>query len=160
MPVEHKIVSLSELLSRIAQWQNANEKIVFTNGCFDILHIGHVSLINQCKKFGDRVIVGVNADTSVKKLKGETRPVNNENDRALLLASLQNVDAVIVFEEETPFNLITQILPDVLVKGGDYKLSEILGASEVLANGGSVEIVPLVQGKSTTGIIEQLEIGR
>ncbi|HEY0262225.1 MAG TPA: D-glycero-beta-D-manno-heptose 1-phosphate adenylyltransferase [Chitinophagales bacterium] len=157
MKITDKIVNLETLLSRIEHWRKVGEKVVFTNGCFDILHVGHISIFNHCASFGDRVIVGVNSDNSVKKLKGETRPINNENDRALVLASLQNVDAVIVFEEETPLNLITQILPDILVKGGDYKLHEIVGTKEVIANGGNVEIVPLVAGKSTTAISEKLK---
>lgn len=148
------------MLSRLAHWRAVGEKIVFTNGCFDILHAGHIAIFNHCAGLGDRIIVALNSDTSVKKLKGETRPINNENDRALVLASLQNVDAVIIFEEETPLNLITKILPDVLVKGGDYQLHEIVGAKEVIANGGKVEIMPLVAGKSTSNIIEQISASR
>lgn len=153
-------MSLETLLSHVAHWRARGEKIVFTNGCFDILHVGHIAVFGHCASLGDRVVVAVNADSSVKKLKGEHRPVNNENDRALVLAALQNVDAVVVFDEETPLNLITQILPDVLVKGGDYKLQEIVGAKEVLANGGKVEIVPLIAGKSTTNTIMQIGTGQ
>lgn len=156
MSVEDKIMSLKTLLSQLGQWRKKGEKIVFTNGCFDILHTGHITLINHCATLGDKVIIGLNADKSVQKLKGENRPVNNENDRALLLASLQHVDAVVLFEEETPLNLITAISPDVLVKGGDYTIGEIIGANDVLATGGSVEIVSLVAGKSTTALIRQL----
>lgn len=156
MTITNKIVTQETLLSRLAHWRAVGETIVFTNGCFDILHAGHITLLNHCATLGDRVIVGLNSDKSVKQLKGETRPMNHESDRALLLASLQNVDAVILFEEETPLNLITQILPDVLVKGGDYKATEIVGAKEILANGGRVEIVPLVAGKSTTAMIQRL----
>lgn len=156
MTIIDKIVSLEGLRSRLAHWRAVGETIVFTNGCFDLLHTGHITLLNHCATLGDRVIVGLNSDKSVKQLKGNTRPINNENDRALLLASLQNVDAVVLFEEATPLSLITQILPNVLVKGGDYEASEVVGAKEVLANGGKIEIVPLVAGKSTTAVIQQL----
>lgn len=156
MNVEDKIMSLKTLLSQLEQWRKKGEKIVFTNGCFDILHTGHITLINHCATIGDKVIIGLNTDKSVQKLKGQNRPVNNENDRALLLASLQNIDAVVLFEEETPLNLIKAISPDVLVKGGDYKKDEIVGADDVLAAGGNVEIVSLVVGKSTTALIKQL----
>lgn len=132
------------------------KSISFTNGCFDILHAGHISSLSEAAKEGDILIVGLNSDASTKRLKGNERPVNNENSRALLLASLAIVDAVTIFEEDTPFELITAILPDVIVKGGDYTIDQMIGAKEVIANGGRVVINPLVEGFSTTGIIEKI----
>jgi rfaE bifunctional protein nucleotidyltransferase chain/domain len=137
-------------------WRVLGDKIVFTNGCFDVLHSGHVTLLGQCAEFGDRVLVGLNSDRSIKKIKGESRPIQQEQDRALLLASIQYVDAVILFDEATPLTLIETILPDVLVKGGDYTVSTVVGASEVLAHGGKVELVGLVQGRSTTDIASKI----
>lgn len=131
------------------------KKIVFTNGVFDILHRGHIYSLSQAAKEGDYLIVGLNADVSVKRLKGESRPVNDEQSRALVLASLIMVDAVIIFEEDTPLALITSIMPDVLVKGGDYTVDQIAGAKEVIANGGRVVINPILEGFSTTAIIAQ-----
>lgn len=132
------------------------KKIVFTNGCFDILHMGHLDYLAKAADLGNILIVGVNSDASVKKLKGGSRPINNENDRALQLASLVYVDAVTIFEEDTPLELITHLMPDVLVKGGDYTIESIVGAREVMENGGRVEIVPYVEGYSTTGILEKI----
>src|SRR5690349_3112779 len=131
-------------------------KIVFTNGVFDILHQGHIYSLSQAAKEADFLIVGLNSDASVKKLKGDTRPVNNQDARALLLASLVMVDAVVIFEEDTPLELIKSIMPDVLVKGGDYTVEQIAGAKEVIANGGRVVINPILEGFSTTAIIGQL----
>ncbi|MFN0082431.1 MAG: D-glycero-beta-D-manno-heptose 1-phosphate adenylyltransferase [Ferruginibacter sp.] len=134
-----------------------SKKVVFTNGVFDILHKGHIASLTEAASFGDVLIVAVNADESVKKLKGPTRPVNEEQARALLLASLLQTDAVIIFEEETPLYLIKQIMPDVLVKGGDYTLEQIAGAKEVIAAGGSVKIATIIDGISTTNIIEKMK---
>jgi len=134
-----------------------DKKVAFTNGCFDILHEGHIFSLSQAASEADFLIVGVNADKSVKKLKGQSRPINNEHSRALILASLLIVDAVIIFEEETPLSLISTLLPDVLVKGGDYTVEQIAGAKEVIANGGRVVINPILQGFSTTGIIEKMK---
>ena len=131
--------------------------MVFTNGCFDILHAGHIQSLNEAAALGDFLVVAVNTDASVRKLKGPERPVNNENARALLLASLMMVDAVILFDEDTPLNLITTLLPDVLVKGGDYTVEQVVGSKEVLAAGGKVHIIPLLPGFSTTGIIQQVQ---
>ena len=133
-----------------------NKTIAFTNGVFDILHEGHIFSLSQAAGEADLLIVGLNADSSVKKLKGNSRPVNKQQSRAIVLASLQMVDAVIIFYEETPLELIKTILPDVLVKGGDYKPEEVAGAAEVIANGGKVVINPIVQGFSTTGIINKM----
>ena len=151
-----KICNEHELHQQLKRWRLHDKKIVFTNGVFDILHEGHIASLSEAASFGDVLIVGLNADESVKRLKGESRPVNNENSRALLLASLLVTDAIILFKEDTPLKLINDILPDVLVKGGDYSVDGIAGAKEVLANGGEVKIVPLLDGFSTTGIIARM----
>jgi D-glycero-beta-D-manno-heptose 1-phosphate adenylyltransferase len=152
-----KIYSLTDLLKRIGQWRFLSKTIAFTNGCFDILHEGHIFSLSAAAKEADILIVGVNADASVKKLKGESRPINNQQSRALVLASLLMVDAVVIFEEDTPLEIIKQIKPDVLVKGGDYLLKDIAGGSEVIASGGQVIINPLLKGFSTSAIIEKLK---
>ncbi len=151
-----KIYTLPTLMSAVNGWRLKGQTISFTNGCFDILHEGHIFSLSQAAREADLLIVGVNSDASTKRLKGEERPINNEQSRALLLASLAIVDAVVIFEEDTPLNLISTILPDVLVKGGDYTIEQIVGAKEVMANGGRVVINPIVQGFSTTGIIEKI----
>jgi D-beta-D-heptose 7-phosphate kinase/D-beta-D-heptose 1-phosphate adenosyltransferase len=151
-----KIYTRAELVKQVARWRFLGRSISFTNGCFDILHAGHISSLSEAAKEGDILIVGVNTDASTKRLKGDERPVNNENSRALLLASLAIVDAVTLFEEDTPFELITAVMPDVIVKGGDYTLDQMIGANEVIANGGRVVINPIVEGFSTTGIIERI----
>ncbi|MBL7778385.1 MAG: D-glycero-beta-D-manno-heptose 1-phosphate adenylyltransferase [Chitinophagales bacterium] len=155
MNTSAKIFSLPELMQRLAFWRTLGDTIVFTNGCFDILHPGHVHLLQTCRSFGDRVIVGLNADVSVKRLKGEKRPVNNEQSRAIILAALSATDAIILFEEDTPEQLIHHIKPDVLVKGGDWKKEEIVGNSFVQSYGGKTEVVPYLSGHSTTSIIER-----
>ena len=155
--IPDKIFTLSGLQSQLKRWRLQNKKIVFTNGVFDILHEGHIASLSEAAAHGHILIVGVNADASVKRLKGESRPIHNENSRALLLASLVLTDAVIIFEEDTPLNLITAILPDVLVKGGDYTLEQIVGAKEVMANGGEVKIAAILEGFSTTSIIEKMK---
>lgn len=154
--IPSKIYIREQLLQAIYRWRFLGKSISFTNGCFDILHAGHISSLSEAAKEGDILIVGLNSDASTKRLKGNERPVNNENCRALLLASLEIVDAVTIFEEDTPFELITGILPDVIVKGGDYTIDQMIGAKEVIANGGRVVINPLVEGFSTTGIIEKI----
>lgn len=152
----HKITTVAEIEKDVRRLRLLGKKIVFTNGVFDILHEGHIASLSSAASFGDVLIVGVNADASVKRLKGDSRPVNNENARALLLASLVLTDRVIIFGEDTPLNLIQLIMPDVLVKGGDYTIDQIVGAKEVITNGGEVKIVPLVEGISTTAIIEKI----
>jgi rfaE bifunctional protein nucleotidyltransferase chain/domain len=132
------------------------ERVVFTNGCFDILHRGHVEYLASARSLGDRLVVGLNGDGSVRRLKGEGRPVNPFEDRAVVLAALEAVDAVIRFDEDTPQRLIQAILPDVLVKGGDYRAEEIVGAREVVAAGGEVVVAPLIPGRSTSGIIDRV----
>jgi D-beta-D-heptose 7-phosphate kinase/D-beta-D-heptose 1-phosphate adenosyltransferase len=149
--------SLSSLLQQVARWRLLGKKLAFTNGCFDILHAGHIASLTQAAQHGDVLIVGLNSDSSVKKLKGEDRPVNNEESRALLIASLAVVDAVIVFSEDTPRELIVAIRPDALVKGGDYKVEDIAGSKEVLSWGGQVFINPIVPGFSTTGLIDKIQ---
>jgi rfaE bifunctional protein nucleotidyltransferase chain/domain len=154
--IQQKIFTLPELLKQINRWRLMNKTISFTNGCFDILHEGHIFSLSQAAAEADFLIVGVNADASVKKIKGENRPINNEQPRAFLLASLVMVEAVVIFEEDTPLNLINAVLPDVLVKGGDYSIDEIVGAKEVIANGGKVVINPILQGFSTTALLEKI----
>jgi D-glycero-beta-D-manno-heptose 1-phosphate adenylyltransferase len=154
--IPNKIFTLQSILPQLKRWRLQNQKIVFTNGVFDILHEGHIASLSEAAANGNILIVGVNADASVKRLKGESRPVNNEKSRALILAALVITDAVIIFEEDTPYELITSIMPDVLVKGGDYTIETIVGAKEVIANGGQVKITPIVEGFSTTSIIEKM----
>lgn len=155
--IPNKIFTPGELTQQLKRWRLHNKKIVFTNGVFDILHEGHIASLGEAALYGHILIVGINTDASVKRLKGESRPVNNEGSRTLLMASLVMVDAVILFEEDTPLNIITAILPDVLVKGGDYAPHEIVGAREVIANGGEVKITPILEGFSTSGIIEKMK---
>lgn len=150
-----KVVSREELSSRVASWRANGEHVVFTNGCFDLLHIGHISVLEQARRAGDRLIVAINSDTSVSRLKGPSRPIVGERERARVLAALAAVDAVVVFDEPTPLELIQQTRPDVLVKGGDYTLEAVVGAHEVQSWGGRVKIVPTVEGFSTTRLIER-----
>jgi rfaE bifunctional protein nucleotidyltransferase chain/domain len=154
--IDSKIFDLPSLKRRINQWKHLGKTIAFTNGCFDILHQGHIYSLSEAAKEADILIVGVNSDASVKKLKGESRPINNEESRAKVLASLLIVDAVIIFTEDTPLELIKALLPNVLIKGGDYKIEEIAGAREVIENGGRVVINPILPGFSTTSIIEKM----
>ena len=154
--IESKIFLLKELQSRIRQWRLLGKTIAFTNGCFDILHRGHIYSLSQAAKEADILVVGINSDKSVKKLKGNNRPVVDEYSRAIILASLVFVEAIIIFEEETPLELIKSIKPDVLVKGGDYKIEEIAGAKEVIASGGRVVLNPILEGYSTSAILKKL----
>lgn len=155
--IPHKIMTLPQLLAQLAAIRLLGKTVSFTNGCFDILHEGHIASLSQAASEADFLVVGLNSDSSIKRLKGSNRPVNGENSRALILASLILVDAVVIFEEDTPLSLIKAILPDVLVKGGDYTVEQIAGSAEVIANGGKVVINPIVPGFSTTGIIEALK---
>jgi D-beta-D-heptose 7-phosphate kinase/D-beta-D-heptose 1-phosphate adenosyltransferase len=152
-----KILDRERLTTRIAEWRAAGETIVFTNGCFDLLHVGHVTLLEDCHKFGTKLVLGLNADASVQRLKGPTRPVVGENERARVMAALAAVDAVVLFEEDTPLELICAVKPDVLVKGGDYSVETVVGHEVVIAAGGRVEIVPTVEGFSTTNIVKKLQ---
>lgn len=155
---ERKIIdsNVPNGLDIIKQLKKEGKTIVFTNGCFDVLHAGHVTCLKKAKELGNVLIVGINDDESVRRLKGKERPINTLADRQLLLAEMECVDYVISFDEDTPINLINAILPDVLVKGGDYKVENIVGAKEVIENGGKVEIIPLVKGKSSSNIINSL----
>lgn len=155
--IEKKIYTLPQLQAQLASWRVLNKTVAFTNGCFDILHEGHIASLSEAASEADYLVVGVNSDSSTKRLKGPDRPVNHEHSRALLLASLAIVDAVVLFEEDTPLELIKTVMPDVLVKGGDYTIEQIVGAKEVMANGGRVVINPIVEGFSTTGIIRQIK---
>lgn len=155
--IQRKMTPLPDLLRQVARWRLLGKTIAFTNGCFDILHAGHIASLTEAAGLADILVVGLNADASVKGLKGPGRPVNEEGARALLLASLCMVDAVVLFNEDTPRDLILAIRPDVLVKGGDYKVADIAGAAEVLGWGGKVIINPILPGHSTTGIIQKLQ---
>jgi D-beta-D-heptose 7-phosphate kinase/D-beta-D-heptose 1-phosphate adenosyltransferase len=154
--IKNRILNRQELIKEVVRLRLKSKTIAFTNGVFDILHEGHIAVLSKAASFADVLIVGLNSDISVKKIKGEERPVNSENSRALILASLIMVDNVAIFEEDTPIEIIKLIQPDVLVKGGDYTLDTIVGAKEVMANGGRVEIVPLMEGFSTTTIIKKI----
>jgi D-beta-D-heptose 7-phosphate kinase / D-beta-D-heptose 1-phosphate adenosyltransferase len=153
LQMDEKVLPLDRILSRLAAWRCSGEQIVFTNGCFDLLHIGHIRLLEQARRKGDRLIVGLNSDDSVRRLKGASRPIVGEDERARVLAALSAVDAVVVFEEDTPLRLIEAIRPDVLVKGGDYTEQNVVGAREVRGWGGRVELIPLLAGTSTTRLI-------
>lgn len=152
-----KITTLPQLQDSIATWKAEGKKVVFTNGVFDLLHLGHVTYLAKAADLGDKLIIGLNTDASVKRLKGESRPINDQSNRAALLASLFFVDAVVLFEDDTPRDLIAQLLPDVLVKGADYTVDQIAGAKEVLANGGEVKTITLVDGYSSTSIINRIK---
>ena len=154
--IPNKIYTLDALVRTIRQWRFLGKTVGFTNGCFDILHRGHIYSLSQAAGEADYLIVGLNSDASTRGLKGPGRPLNDQDSRALVLASLLMVDAVVIFDEPTPLNLITTLLPDVLVKGGDYTIDTIVGAKEVIANGGRVVINPIIEGFSTTGIINKM----
>jgi rfaE bifunctional protein nucleotidyltransferase chain/domain len=146
-----------ELLSEISRIAKSNnKKIVFTNGVFDILHVGHVSYLEKARQLGDILVLGLNSDASVKKLKGDSRPINNEIDRANVLLGLKSVDYVCIFDEETPLNLIKSVNPSVLVKGADYSIENIIGADFVHKNGGEVKTITFIEGKSTTSTIAKM----
>ena len=155
--IAKKIMTIAEAKAQIQAWKVAGKTFAFTNGCFDILHPGHLYSLAETAKEADYLIVGLNSDASVKRLKGPDRPINSTERRAIVLANLVLVDAVIVFEEDTPLELISSLLPDVLVKGGDYTIDTIVGAKEIIANGGKVIINPIVEGFSTTNIIEKIK---
>lgn len=152
---EDRVLTRPELVHRVALWKANGERVVFTNGCFDLLHIGHIALLEQARRFGDRLIVAINSDASVSRLKGPSRPIVGESERARVLAALAAVDAVVVFDQPTPLELILAVQPNVLVKGGDYNAEAVVGAREVQSWGGDVKIVPLVEGFSTTRLIEK-----
>lgn len=155
--IPKKIQTLATLKATVASWRATSKSVAFTNGCFDILHEGHIFSLSQAAKEADFLIVAINSDASIQRLKGLDRPINKAQSRALIIASLAIVDAVIIFEEDTPIKLIETLLPDILVKGGDYTIEQIVGSTEVMANGGKVVINPIVTGFSTTGIIDQIK---
>jgi len=152
-----QVSKFEKIASDLASLKSQNKKIVFTNGCFDLLHVGHVRYLQEAKKLGDILVIGVNSDASVKRLKGPTRPVQVEADRAEILAALGCVDFTVIFTEDTPEKLIHSVKPDILVKGGDWKIDQIVGSDFVIANGGKVMSLQFVDGKSTTKLIEKAQ---
>jgi len=157
--IRDKIVTGKKLHSNLAAWRILGQKIVFTNGCFDILHAGHVISLAGAASFGNRLIIGLNADDSVRRLKSANRPIQTQENRALLLAAMHFVDLVVIFEDDTPEKLIQEISPDVLVKGGDYKVEDIAGAQWVLDYGGKVELIDYLDNNSSTNIINKIREG-
>lgn len=143
--------------AKISSWKSASDTIVFTNGCFDLLHLGHLQYLSEAADLGQKLIIGLNNDQSVQRLKGEKRPIKNQNERAMQLASLSFVDAVVIFEEETPEKLIKFLLPDILVKGGDYTIDTIVGAEAILSAGGSVKNLSFLEGYSSTSLIQKIQ---
>lgn len=156
--IKSKIIESDHLNRLLSLWRFKNEMIVFTNGCFDILHYGHVQYLAKASELGTKLVVGLNSDLSVKRLKGNDRPINDEQSRGLLLAALQFIDAIVLFEEDTPFNLIEGIQPDVLVKGGDYIIEDIVGYDIVKKKGGEIVTIDFVDGFSSTSIIKKARL--
>ena len=154
--ISKKICSRLDLQKLIDNWKQNNNKIVFTNGCFDIVHRGHIDVLSKIADLGDKLIIGLNSDSSIKRIKGVDRPIIDQFSRSLLLASIEFIDAVIIFENDTPIELINSIKPDILAKGGDYEVEKIVGYNTVIKNGGKVITVPLVKGLSTTNIINYI----
>lgn len=152
-----KICNIEELKRRLAQWRVKSDRIVFTNGCFDILHVGHLHTVKESIQLGDKLIVGLNSDASVSRLKGKERPIVNQLDRSEMLAALEMVDAVIIFEDDTPEELIQMIKPDVLCKGGDWSIENIVGGDFVKSYGGQVVSIPFVQGYSSSSLINKIK---
>ena len=155
--LQSKILSFSALEFQLKKWRNSNEKIVFTNGCFDLLHFGHVDYLAKARDLGDRLVVGLNSDASIKRIKGPSRPIKDEQSRAALLAGMAYVDAVVLFDEGTPLNLISMVMPDLLVKGGDYTIKDIVGHEIVLNNKGKVCTIDFVDGYSSSALIEKVK---
>jgi len=157
MPTADKIYSnAADFLPEIQQWKSEGKKVVFTNGCFDIVHLGHLDYLEKARALGHKLVVGLNTDASITRLKGETRPIIPEVARARMLAALEFVDAVVLFADDTPLALIQTLLPSILTKGNDYSVENIVGAKEVIDNGGSVETIELVEGYSTSNIIQKI----
>ena len=152
-----KIFNIKDLSQIIKKWRLNGDKIIFTNGCFDLIHLGHLEILARSADLGDRLIVGINSDESIKKLKGNSRPIIEEDSRAKQLAAIEFIDAVILFNEDTPFDLINILKPDVLTKGGDYKKNDIVGNQLINKDQGEVVIIPLTQGYSTTSILEKIK---
>jgi D-glycero-beta-D-manno-heptose 1-phosphate adenylyltransferase len=157
--IHNKIKSFDEIKESVKDWQSKDYKIIFTNGCFDLLHYGHIHYLAEARDLGDKLIVGLNSAASVRRLKGINRPINDELTRQHLLAALAFVDAVVVFEDDTPYDLIKLIEPDILVKGGDWQPSQIVGSDIVLAKGGEVRSLPFIEGYSTTNIERKIKEG-
>jgi len=157
MGTNQKILNLDKGLEIINHWRENGLKIVFTNGCFDLLHPGHLDYLEKSRELGDKLIIGLNTDRSVRQLKGPDRPINNEDTRAKMLAALAFVDVVITFDDETPLKLIERVQPDILVKGNDYIIKNIVGSDFVLGSGGEVKTINLLEGYSTTGLIEKIK---
>ena len=155
--IQDKIVSWDDALIKIIDWKDQQEKLVFTNGCFDLMHIGHLDYLSKAKDLGSRLIIGLNSSESVSRLKGPSRPINNDESRCQMLAALEFVDLVVLFSEDTPLKLINHIQPNILVKGGDYIKENIVGAKEVEKTGGSVEIINFVDGYSTTSLVTKIQ---
>ncbi len=153
--IQSKLVTQSQLDSVLSVWRFKNQKIVFTNGCFDVLHRGHVEYLAQAAQLGTKLIIGLNTDTSVSRIKGPNRPINDQNSRAMVLGSLFFVDAIVFFDDDTPLNLIKQVMPNFLVKGADYKIEDIVGYNEVTSSGGQVVTISFVDGFSSTSIIKK-----
>jgi len=153
----HKIVVQEEAAVTIAAWQTEGEQVVFTNGCFDIVHLGHIDYLEKARNLGDKLVLGLNTDASVSRIKGPLRPVVNQYARARLMASLAFIDMVVLFDEPTPQGLIEALTPNILVKGNDYSVEQIVGAPYVISKGGSVQTIPLVEGYSTTALIEKIK---
>ena len=151
------VLTKTEAKNRIQEWQSDGEIVVFTNGCFDLLHRGHIEYLTEAKGLGSKLIIGLNGDVSVLKLKGINRPIQLEHDRAVILDALQVVDAVVIFSEETPLELIRELKPDILVKGGDYSEASVVGAEDVRKNGGAVRILPFRKGCSTSLLLEKIQ---
>ena len=152
-----KILNIKDLAKIINEWRLNGDKIVFTNGCFDLIHLGHLEILARSADLGDKLIVGINSDMSIKKIKGSSRPIIEEDSRAKQLAAIEFIDAVILFNEDTPYNLINILKPDVLTKGGDYKKNDVVGNQLINKEQGEVVIIPLTQGYSTTSILEKIK---
>lgn len=155
--INSRIFDNKSLKNQLAIWRFKSEKIVFTNGCFDIIHLGHIDYLSKAKDFGDILIIGLNTDSSVRRIKGKGRPVTNEKSRSMILSSLRFIDAVILFDEDTPYNLIKQVQPDILIKGSDYKTEDIVGFDIVKAKGGEVKTIDFLEGYSTSLILDKMK---
>lgn len=155
--IESKVLSLDQALKKVEEWKSENDTLVFTNGCFDLLHVGHIDYLSKAKDLGSRLVIGLNSSESVSRLKGPSRPINSTESRSLMLAAFEFVDLVIVFDEDTPMNLISNLKPNILVKGGDYTIDTIVGSKEVMGYGGKVEVIPFLEGYSTTNIVTKIQ---
>jgi len=155
--INNKIFSIEDIKHKVSKWRDENKKIVFTNGCFDIIHRGHIDYLSKAKDLGDKLIIGLNTDLSVRNIKGNTRPIQDEKSRAIILAAMQFVDAIVLFSDSTPYSLIKEIQPDILVKGADYKKEDIVGYDIVSARGGDVVTIEFLDGYSTSNIERKIK---